>query len=65
MFSRPRLSRVTPMSRMARTLASVRVPGSHSKATSSTADQEKASFIRTTSPRSCFGLMNDGVPPPK
>jgi hypothetical protein len=64
-FSTPRLSRVTPMSRMARSFASVSVPGSHSKVISSASVHGVVAVSRETSPSSCFVERKDGVPPPK
>ena len=65
-FSTPRLSRVTPISRIAASLASVSVPGSHSNVISS-APLHGVPAVRRDRPgsRSCGVERNDGVPPPK
>ena len=61
----PRLSRVTPSSRIWASFDSVRVPGSHSKVISSASVHGVTAESRSTSPRSCRTDRNDGVPPPK
>ena len=61
----PRLRRVTPSSRMAASLGSVSVPGSHSNVISSAVVHGVTAVSRCTSPLSCRTDRNDGVPPPK
>ena len=56
---------MTPILRIAESLLSVSVPGSHSKVISS-AWFHVATFVRRlTNPWSCAVDRNDGVPPPK
>ena len=64
-FSTPRLRRVTPICRIAASLPSVRVPGSHSKVISSAPAHGVSALSRPTRLSSCFVERKDGVPPPK
>ena len=53
------------MRRIAASLLSVSVPGSHSNVISSASVHGVVAVSRETSPSSCFVERNDGVPPPK
>ena len=61
----PRLSRVTPNSRIEASFGSVSVPGSHSKVISSAEVHGVVAVSLRTSPLNCRTDRNDGVPPPK
>ena len=56
-FSTPRLRRVTPMFRMAASLCSVSVPGSHSNVISSACRQVLTASMRDTRLSSCLVEM--------
>ena len=64
-FSMPKLRRVTPRSRIAESLLSVSVPGSHSKVISSALSHALVAFSRSTKLCNCRTDRYDGVPPPK